>query len=298
MEDKAIVKAFHKVRPPGHGVVARQVRAALPSSLKRKVGERTVIRRLNEKGFSPKKKLSKADQSVKNAQARLKFSRKHQDKTPAEWKNSLDAIGDIKEFTWYPQDMRPRLAQLRASWTYMNDKERTQTPFLRPKRWFHAKDYKRVKKQKVFGLTASNGKILAFECPMPMTADTFAKMVRTKIKPFLKKTFPRKPSFQILLDGEKIFRAPVAKAALKDAGISLLKNWPPHSPDLNPQENVWPHAETRLRQLEKKKGGTFEEFGQLCVKAVSSYPDGKTLIPSMAKRMEACAAAKGGMTKY
>ena len=66
VEDKAIVKAFHKVRPPGHGVVARQIRAALPSSLKRKVGERTVIRRLSEKGFSPKKKLSKSDQSVKD----------------------------------------------------------------------------------------------------------------------------------------------------------------------------------------------------------------------------------------
>ena len=292
------MKAFLKVRPPGHGVVARKVRGALPTGLKRKVAERTVIRRLRDAGWKPQTKLSKSDQSAKNAKTRVKFARKHEDKTASEWKNTLQAVGDLKEFTWYPHDLRPRLTQLRASWTYMTDRERTQTAFLRPKRWFPKADYQRVKKQKIFGLTASNGKALAFECPAPMTGEKFAEVVKTKIHPFLKTNFPRKRTYQILLDGEKIFRKPVAKAALKDAGISVLPNWPPYSPDLNPQENVWPAAENKLRQLEAGKRGKFEDFGKLCVKAVTSYADGKKLIPSMAKRMEACVASNGAMTKY
>ena len=281
-----------KVRPPGHGVSARRVRTALPKKIKKKIGERTIIRRLADKGFTAQKKLSKSEQSVKNAKVRVKFAKKHADKSAQAWNGELQAVADIKEFTWYPHDLRPRLAQLRASWTYMNEKEKTQTAFLRPKRWFMKKDYSRTKKQKVFGLTTSSGKVLAIPCSTPVTGDKFAQLVRQKIKPFLKKVFPRKATWQILLDGEKIFRSPVAKAALAETGVKVFPNWPPYSPDLNPQENVWPWAETKLRQLEGKSG-SFEDFADKCVKAVAAYPDGKKLIPSMAKRMEMCVASEG-----
>lgn len=291
-EDKEIVKAFKKVRPPGHGVSARKVRSALPKKLKKKVRERTVIRRLADKGYKPQKKLSKSEQSVKNAKARVKFAKKHVEKSAQGWKSELQAVADIKEFTWYPHDLRPRLAQLRSSWTYMTEKEKTQTAFLRPKRWFRKADYQRTKKVKIFGLTTSTGKVLAVPCPTPMTGEKFADLVRRKIKPFLKKVFPRKASWQILLDGEKIFRSPVAKAALAETSVKVFPNWPPYSPDLNPQENVWPWAENKLRVLEGNSG-SFEDFADKCVKAVSAYPDGKKLIPSMAKRMSMCVESEG-----
>ena len=68
----------------------------------------------------------------------------------------------------------------------MSEKEKTQTAFLRPKRWFRKADYQRTKKVKVFGLTTSSGKVLAVPCPTPMTGEKFADLVRRKIKPFLK----------------------------------------------------------------------------------------------------------------
>ena len=251
-----------------------------------------MIRRLADKGLKPQKKLKKSSQTLKNSKLRLRFCKKHEDKTAQDWRNELQACGDIKEFTWYPKDLRPRLAQLRASWTYMTDKEKYQAAFLLPKRWFPKSDYKRVKKQKIFGLTTSNGKSLNVPCDMPMTGEKFAALVKDRIKPFLKRAFPRRASYQILLDGEKIFRSPVAKAALKAASITLLPKWPAHSPELNPQENVWPWAENRLRELEANDDA-FEDFGKTCAKAVAAYPHGKKLIPALTKRMEMCVAAAG-----
>ena len=292
-DEKKIAQVFKKLRPPGHGIVARKVHSALPRELKKRVSERTVIRRLADKGLKPQKKLKKSSQTLKNSKLRLRFCKKHEVKTAQDWRNELQACGDIKEFTWYPKDLRPRLAQLRASWSYMTDKEKYQAAFLLPKRWFPKSDYKRVKKQKIFGLTTSNGKSLNVPCDMPMTGEKFAVLVKDKIKPFLKRAFPRRASYQILLDGEKIFRSPVAKAALKAANITLLPKWPAHSPELNPQENVWPWAESRLREQESRLG-TFEQFADEVVKACSAYPSSAKLISSMPQRMQECIEAKGG----
>ena len=50
-EDKKLLKTFHKVRPPGHGVDSRKVHRALPKKLQKKIGRKTVLRRLAKKGF-------------------------------------------------------------------------------------------------------------------------------------------------------------------------------------------------------------------------------------------------------
>ena len=42
-----------------------------------------------------------------------------------------------------------------------------------------------------------------------------------------------------------------ANAAMLDCGVRLLSPWPAHSPDLNPQENVWGWAEKQLRKHEQ-----------------------------------------------
>ena len=70
-EDKVILKAFHKVRPPGHGVDSRKIRNALPKKIKRKVSRRTVIRRLADKGYKPMVKIAKLDQTPANKKKRL-----------------------------------------------------------------------------------------------------------------------------------------------------------------------------------------------------------------------------------
>ena len=297
-EDKQIMKAFHHLRPPGHGVVAREVRSALPKKLQKKISERTIIRRLAEEGYYPEKKLNKSDPSEVQKTRRVNFCKKHKDKLPQQWPPVLQAVADIKEFTWYPQRLKPKHKRLRAPWTYMRKAEKKKGPFLRPKRWFPKKEYRTTKKQKVFGLSTSNGKILAFKVPTPWSAGPWGKEVKKRVAPFLRKAFPGKRTFVILLDGEKIFHTPAVKALMKAEGISVFPGWPPHSPEINPQENVWPWAENYQRDELEEDADTFDTFGKNCVKAVKAYPSAHKLVPSMSKRIKQCLERNGGALDF
>ena len=91
-----------------------------------------------------------------------------------------------------------------------------------------------------------------------------------------------------------MFHADEAKAALKKEKIRVLPDWPGYSPDLNPQENVWPLAETKLRQL-GKKNDTFETFQKNCLRAVEEYVTPEKLVASIAKRCRRCLEKHGDM---
>ena len=284
-EDREILATLKKIRPPGCYVDSRKIHRALPKKLKGEISRRTVRRRVAEKGFKPQKKLDKQSFSETQVRKRLAFQKAHEDWTSGTWKSELQVVGDLKDFTWYPQDLRARFHQLRSPWTYMTDAERKQPAFQRPKRWFPKKDWQRTKKVCVFGFTASNGRKLCFIVKKPWTSDDWAKMIKAKVAPWLKRTFPRKTSFKVLLDGEKLLHAPPAQTAMTEVGLSCLPKWPGYSPDLNPQENVWAWAEETLRDDEKDQD-TFEVFQKRVLKACREYPFGGKLVGSMAKRMK------------
>ena len=295
-EDSKILKTFKKVRPDGHGVDARKVHSALPKKLRKKISRKTVVRRLAEKRYTPTKKASKSDPGPALARRRKDFAKMHKAKTPAQWKEFLQGIGDLKDFTYYPADLRPRFAQLRAPWTYMQPEERFKPAFLRPKRWFAKKDWKKVKKQTVFGLTTSTGKSFACLIPTPFDAVGWKAVLQNQVVPFLRRAFPSRRRFRILLDGEKRLRAEPAKSYMAQKKIELLADWPKYSPDLNPQEHVWAGAEKSLREAEKT-GDTFHTFGQRCLVAVRQYKGRKKLVASMAARMKEVIDGQGNMTK-
>jgi hypothetical protein len=293
-EDKKVMQVFHKMRPPGSGVDSRVVHSALPKKLKSKISRKTVIRRLADKGFVPERKIQKSDPGVQLSKKRIGFGKKYSGRSEKAWKAKLQAVADLKEFSYYPQELRATFTKYRASWTYMTPKEKHQAAFLRPKRWFPKKEWKKIKKQKVFGMTTSTGKCLAFLVPKPWSTEAWAKDIRTKVAPFLKRCFRNLSSYEILIDGEQLLHGPAAKQAMKDNKITTLPDWPKYSPDLNPQENVWAWAEPHLRTLEKDRD-TFATFQGKCLKAVCAYPSGAKLIPGMAKRCQLLLEGQGKM---
>ncbi len=113
-EDKDSVSTFLKVRPPGHGVDSRVVHKALPQKLQKNVSRRTIIRRLAAKGYTPQKKLNKNDPGHSHKLKGIAFCRKHRDKNYPKWQYHLQAVGDFKEFTWYPKELQGKFQKLRA----------------------------------------------------------------------------------------------------------------------------------------------------------------------------------------
>ena len=295
-EDRAIMSKFKQLRPPGAYVDSRIVHKNLPKKIQEKVGRRTVLRRLAAKGYVTQTKLSKTDLGPKQCAKRTNWCRKFKSRTPAQWKAKLQGCGDIKEFTYYPRGLRSKFKRLRSSRTIMSKAERQLPAFQRPKKWFNKAEWKTTKKQKVFGLTTSSGKICTFLVPSPFNAEVWADLVRAELGPFMRRAFPRHSERVILLDGEKILRAPAAKKAYGEFGITLLPGWPANSPELNPQENVWPWAENHLRTvLENDNTDTFDDFKLNAQLAVAAYETPENLIPSMAARVRECLEKKGNM---
>ena len=92
---------------------------------------------------------------TKQAKKRVRFAKKYEDWSPQKWKSELQACGDLKDFTYYPQNLRARFYRLRAPWTYMTQAERKKPAFQRPKKWFPKEEWKKTKKQKVHKSTST-----------------------------------------------------------------------------------------------------------------------------------------------
>ena len=87
---------------------AKVVHRNVGKRIQKKIGRRTVVRRLGEKGYTMQNKLSKNDPSGKQAAARVKWCKKHKHRDPEGCKNYVQAVGDWKWFTWYPPELQPR----------------------------------------------------------------------------------------------------------------------------------------------------------------------------------------------
>jgi hypothetical protein len=81
------------------------------------------------------------------------------------------------------------------------------------------------------------------------------------------------------------------------SSISVLKPWPPSSPDLSPIENVWGYLQAKM---DAKGCKTFEEYKAELHKEVREVPKEymRRLWASMVKRLQSCISLDGDKTKY
>ena len=189
--------------------------------------------------------------------------------------------------------MKKRHQRLSCTHTIMRKGEKTKAAFMRPEhKMFNKTECKSVSRSRIFGVTTSDGQIFVCPCPLYPTSDDFVKMVNNQLGPFLRQAFPDRRSYVLLLDGETLMHTHDAKAALKANRIRVFPSWPPHSPDLNPQENVWAWAEEEVRRAEKKMDSV-STFKRRILAACKQHPSGAKLVPGMTKRMAKCIKRKG-----
>ena len=293
-EDKTILSTFFKVRQPlGSSVESRDVWNALSATLREKVCLRTIRNRLREKGYTMDEKLTGEDKGVAWRKKRMKFCDRRKKWTAAMWTNRVQGVGDFRFFSFFPKRFKRRHVVKSCPRTIMSKQEKTKSSFLKPKHHiFKRSEYKQCSKAKVFGLTTSNGSSLVVPSTLHPTSPQWIKILKDRVRPFLAEAFPGRSSYTLLLDGESILHTPEAKKAMKDCGVRLLAPWPAHSPDLNPQENVWAWAEKKLRKVEQKNDN-FSVFKRRIIQISMQYRSKENLVPSLAGRMLRCLERKG-----
>jgi len=100
-------------------------------------------------------------------------------------------------------------------------------------------------------------------------------------------------------DNAPVHTAKDVKEWLKSKKITILKDWPSQSPDLNPIEHLWSELERRIRSrpilaknARELEVALQEEWNQLPQNILLN------LIESMPRRIEACITNNGWPTKY
>ena len=149
----------------------------------------------------------------------------------------------------------------------------------------------------------SNLDTLMFSPGHPQCAAMFSHVVTWMGNPdtlvFSRSAYPDRRQFTILVDNEAIMHTDQAKATLKAAGIKVLPNWPAHSPDMNPQENVWPRVEDKLRRegpaRETQKAFKARALRHLRGVTADSCPN---YVKSMLGRIEDTIARDGAMGRH
>jgi len=107
---------------------------------------------------------------------------------------------------------------------------------------------------------------------------------------------PRHEQWWFLHDNSPPFRSRPVKTWVHNSAINVLE-WPPHSPDLNPIENLWPRVHALTDKLHPTSKEALADAFKACWQELS-LDIFSNFAQSMPARIAACIAANGNAIKY
>jgi len=130
-------------------------------------------------------------------------------------------------------------------------------------------------------------------------AEEFQEVMRTKLAPQTKRIFAvaRVNGWSFLMDNAPAHTAKATKDYIAANSISVVKGWPPNSPDLNPIENAWAWCK---RRVYAKQYNTLDDLWQAVQAAWEALPDSvcRGLMTSLQQRKAECLKRDGGYAGY
>ena len=133
-----------------------------------------------------------------------------------------------------------------------------------------------------------------------ITGQTYSELIETHVYPTLLAMFEDTENCIFQHDNAAPHRSRLATDMLDTLGINTLE-WPPHSPDLNPIENLWRLLKSRLKSSETRPK-TLPQLRALLEqewRLLSQTPDQwRKLIENIPERIRAVRKSRGFPTKY
>jgi hypothetical protein len=136
-----------------------------------------------------------------------------------------------------------------------------------------------------------------------ITSDEYASVVKQTFLPQGRRIFTSHgvSSWVLQQDNDPTHKAAIPVVhewnASHASSVSILQNWPPTSPDLNPIENFWSYLQAKM---DSKGCQTFTEYQAALIQEAKATPTAyfSKLVGSMGNRLAECIKKGGDKTRY